>query len=340
MITPKAISENNRVIYLAIWLLYMLFTLVAFPALYTSVMIASIALVMEGAWLYRWPGLFFTTLLTIPYHYILLLYSSNDPLLWHEAFNPFGIMTQLFVGGMIAMLKTAKDNLDHLNTLLEQKVEARTLELISLQHYVVQNRESTQAMLSQILLGEISESLTNMQKNSQTLKLKLIAGGEPEAVQATKLHDLIADSIDIVQNLDLIDHVIIDEQSNLADALQELAEHFRGTAEIEFNLNIAREHVHLPQNIKYQLYRIAHEAITNAVRHAKAKTIQIQFDTDRNSYQLAVTNDGAPLRELVKKGTGLKMAENRAKQLGGRIDLRNTPDGRTLFHCSVPRPLD
>jgi signal transduction histidine kinase len=303
-------------------------------------MLFSIALSMVGAWLYRYPGWLLTTLLTIPYHYILLIYSSDDPTLWKEALNPFGISTQLFISGFIALLTSAKDKLDQVNSLLEKKVTLRTRELNRLRHYIIENHEAAQVIISKMMLEDIGKPLSEMLKESEILTARLRAADMAEATKAARLNQLIQESINLIENLEFIDSYIINDHHDFAYSVQILTDNFLETAGTQFELDLGDTHQHIPQELQYQLYRITYEAVANAVRHAKADRIQISLKHQENTYCLTVVNSGPPMPAQPVMGLGLKLMQHRAQQIGGQINWSTTPEGQTCLQCTVTPPVD
>lgn len=87
--------------------------------------------------------------------------------------------------------------------------------------------------------------------------------------------------------------------------------------------------------IAHHLYRIAQEAVTNAVRHGRARSVTIEVRRSPGAVKLAVSDDGEGLRSHVP-GLGLRMMRNRALQMHGELSLRPRPQGGTVLECTVP----
>lgn len=78
-------------------------------------------------------------------------------------------------------------------------------------------------------------------------------------------------------------------------------------------------------------YRIAAEALTNARRHAGARTVGVELFEEGNDVVLRVRDDGKGLPEQVRPGAvGLESMRLRAEELGGRLEVRSTADGTTV----------
>ena len=88
--------------------------------------------------------------------------------------------------------------------------------------------------------------------------------------------------------------------------------------------------------------RIAHEAIHNALRHADASKITVSLRQDDGILRLEVADDGSgfdPDRaDLRSKHLGLTSMEERARELGGRLEIRSTPGTGTTVSLEVPAP--
>lgn len=133
------------------------------------------------------------------------------------------------------------------------------------------------------------------------------------------------------------------ERGGLQDALEGLAMH---AAEI-YNVEIASTHrlgtVPRPLNAELanHLYRIAQEAVRNAVRHGEARSIRLHLHVARAKVRLTITDDGKgmPPQAESAQGMGLKIMRYRARILGGEVRFeRSTPTG-TRIVCECPMEL-
>jgi signal transduction histidine kinase len=82
--------------------------------------------------------------------------------------------------------------------------------------------------------------------------------------------------------------------------------------------------------------RIVQEALHNALRHARARRIVVRLGTDR----IEITDDGAgfdPARaELRSRHLGLTSMEERARELGGRLEIRSAAGAGTTVSLELP----
>jgi signal transduction histidine kinase len=340
MKTVKAFVSRKFFLYICALAAYSLFAFLMFPIFSLTVMLLSVVLVMLASWLYGFSGCLFTTALTIPIHYLILIYYCEDPSMRNEAFNPFGITTQLLVAMLIATLRHAKLKIEAINATLALKISERTQELDRLRHYIVQNHETVQTVLGQMLLHDVGNSLKTMAEKNDVLINKLAFENNPASVRALKLSAMIKNSIDVVHNLDFFDRFFADRDEGFETSVQATAEHFTETANTQFDLNISIKHAAVSKHIQHMLFRITQEAITNAVRHAHASNIRIELLPQGNTLHLSVVNNGLPMPKKIDGGLGIKLMQHRAHQLGGKMELSSDSAGKTVLQCNVPLVAD
>jgi signal transduction histidine kinase len=89
------------------------------------------------------------------------------------------------------------------------------------------------------------------------------------------------------------------------------------------------------------LFRIAQEAVSNAIKHGHARRVEIELTAGREDLQLSVSDDGGglPSENQRSEGMGLRIMEYRAGMIGGTLSLRPNPGGGTIVTCSAPATL-
>jgi two-component system CheB/CheR fusion protein len=86
------------------------------------------------------------------------------------------------------------------------------------------------------------------------------------------------------------------------------------------------------------IFRIAQEAVGNALRHANPRTIEITLTGDENALSLMVEDDGCGLPDRRGGGSGLKIMEHRAKLIGATLSLASVTGKGTRVICRLPMP--
>jgi two-component system CheB/CheR fusion protein len=88
------------------------------------------------------------------------------------------------------------------------------------------------------------------------------------------------------------------------------------------------------------LYRIAQEAVNNAIKHSRAGSILIELKTENNRIELKISDDGIgiPISRSPSGGMGLHIMNYRAQAIGGTLTIERAPGHGTIVSCSAPQP--
>jgi signal transduction histidine kinase len=94
----------------------------------------------------------------------------------------------------------------------------------------------------------------------------------------------------------------------------------------------------LPAAIEVAAYRIAVEAMTNAVRHAGATTCRVRVEAAAAGSELLieVLDDGRGVADGARPGTGLESMRERAEEVGGAVAIEARPEGGTRVLARLP----
>lgn len=88
------------------------------------------------------------------------------------------------------------------------------------------------------------------------------------------------------------------------------------------------------------LYRIAQEAVDNAIKHGKAKQISIELSRETSTGILSVTDNGTGFPEMADDngGLGLRIMRHRAEMIQGSLEIRRGRSRGTVVLCSFAFP--
>jgi signal transduction histidine kinase len=102
-------------------------------------------------------------------------------------------------------------------------------------------------------------------------------------------------------------------------------------------IRVEGEAPELPPLVGAHAYRIASEALTNALRHADASLVEIGFSRRDGQLHVTVLDDGRGLPTELRPGAnGLLAMENRAATIGARLIIGRPPGGGTLIELDIP----
>lgn len=127
-------------------------------------------------------------------------------------------------------------------------------------------------------------------------------------------------------------------EDGLAAALQARLESVEGRAGLETTFEVDGRDQRLPPEIEEGLYRIAQEALNNALKHAEARHIKVYLRQDGPTVVLEVADDGTgfdPSFAGMQGGLGLRGMEERAVQLGARLSVQSQPGAGTKVRVEV-----
>ncbi len=156
---------------------------------------------------------------------------------------------------------------------------------------------------------------------------------------------LISHADESVQTLRAICHDLRPPllSNNPSLALKALVERLDAQSPSPIHIEITAEAVCVPEETALSIYRIAQEALHNAIQHADASEIAVRLTQYPDRLRMTITDDGrgipngADLRRMVAEGhLGLAGMRERAAMIGGRLDIQSAPDYGTVVILEVP----
>ena len=130
-----------------------------------------------------------------------------------------------------------------------------------------------------------------------------------------------------------------DTATSLSSYLCDYAQQFLKPAMIDCRLDVAREipAVHLDSNQRHNFFLAFKESLTNIVRHAQADAVTIRINVEGEDLCVAVEDNGKGLATpAAETADGLINMSERLKQLGGRCEITNLPNGGTSVRFLLP----
>jgi two-component system CheB/CheR fusion protein len=128
------------------------------------------------------------------------------------------------------------------------------------------------------------------------------------------------------------------EDNGLAEALRKLAEDTQSVAQVDCEFADAVAADISDPHLAAQLYRIAQEAVANALRHGRARKIRIALEATPEKLELAVNDDGqgfSPATAKSRGGLGLRAMKYRADLIGAALQIDSAPGKGTRVVCTL-----
>src|SRR6185295_720964 len=85
------------------------------------------------------------------------------------------------------------------------------------------------------------------------------------------------------------------------------------------------------------LYKISQEALSNSIKHGKARHVVISLATEGQSLRLSIENDGAPFSPPASKDRlGLRIMRYRANSIGATLEMKSVENSGAAVICMLP----
>jgi PAS domain S-box-containing protein len=208
-----------------------------------------------------------------------------------------------------------------------------------LEREVLEAVDRERERLGRDLHDGLCQNLAGIAALSSTLAKKLAAHSESEAsAAAAEISQLLNETIGHTRDLARgLAHGGLND-SGLDGALEDLAVNTRHLFGVSCHLDRDRPFVKLRHEVVAHLFRIAQEAVNNAVTHARACRIDISLSCKYGKGLLRIWDDGVGLRDAPKNpdGIGLQTMAYRARLIGGSLDVRRRTRNGTAVTCVFP----
>jgi signal transduction histidine kinase len=255
--------------------------------------------------------------------------------LWND-----GIVLSLFLI-VIYLLNALHQTLVGLEATVEDRTQALRREMEErerLEHEILDLSERERQGFGQELHDAVCQELAGTAIAGQMLTKKLQAKGSEEARDAGEVTEMIFRSLTKARNVARGFFTAGFDALGLADALREAVAHAeeRSGIRCEFtwqeSLSIADEEAVM------HLYRIAQEALQNALKHSGATRLRVSLENVNGAVQLTIEDNGKGLSGSghSRKGLGLRIMAYRAGLIGGNFKLERSLGGGARIVCLVP----
>lgn len=219
-----------------------------------------------------------------------------------------------------------------------QAVEAAAAEHRRLEGEITRVSEEEQRRVGSELHDGLCQQLTAALLTCTAIEKDLAAHQAPQSAATHRLRALletcIGSAYDAAKGLCPLD---MDSES-LAPALQRLARQVEEKSGAACQLRAEGEAL-LDHQTTFHLYRIAQEAVHNAVKHARCRRILLELRGSDEACVLQVSDDGQPAPQALPSrpgGLGRQIMNYRAKMIGGALQIEHPPGGGTVVKCRVP----
>ncbi|HKY62078.1 MAG TPA: PAS domain-containing protein [bacterium] len=213
----------------------------------------------------------------------------------------------------------------------QKKLESQILEI----------SEREQRRIGRDLHDGLSQRLLALALHCRILESKLKRRGQAERAQAAKVLREVNQAIRHTREISRALAPVALDKDGLKVALRELADWARENFKVLIRLNWSRNLKPPPLDQAVHLYRIVQEAISNAVRHGRAKRITVSLERRPPGFcRLKIEDDGKGFRpkRSAAKGMGIATMKYRADRLNGSFHIGPRRPSGTEARVEYPDP--
>lgn len=249
-----------------------------------------------------------------------------------------------------AQIKRAHDELEQRVTERTEKLTQTNAGLLRemaererLEVELIQISEAQRNRIGRELHDGLGQHLTSIALFGATLRQKLDASAHPEADAAQTIVDRVNQAIDMTREVARGLYPAALESRGLAAALEQLADNTRSLEGVSCVFSAAPDARVSDPLVAINLYRIAQEAINNALKHGQARCLWIDLACADGKHILAINDDGigCDLEHIEPgQGLGIHSLRFRAGLLGGSLAIARNAHGGTTVAVTYPAPSE
>ena len=209
---------------------------------------------------------------------------------------------------------------------------------------IIDTSDREKQRLGRELRENFCQHLVGISLLGNVLYEELSRTGIEQADFARQIANLVKEVVSEVRTLEKnLSVTHLEQGEGLVEALEDLAEQVRAGGEIECVLRApVSKPVLEPQTAMY-LFRIAQEAVHNAVTHSQARRLQIRLSSKRDAVVLSVRDDGVGFSENepgmagARSQIGFPIMHYRSRAIGAKLEIKHLPRGGIEVISTVPK---
>ncbi len=262
---------------------------------------------------------------------------------WSLAFDPVPLPGVYWFreAGLAAFLAAVLVLLDRFHAFLLDALagQCRAMrERQQLEREIAAVGDAERRRLGQELHDGVCQQVTAALLRCKALQRSLEEGETVSGTDLAPVATLLGETIEDAHNVALGLCPLEPDPEALAPALRALARQVQEMTGVRCEFRAAGDVAISDPGMAQHLYRIAQEAVSNAVRHGRPSRIAVELHGNDGELILQVQDDGAGLpRELPSGGMGLRTMTYRARILEGELTVASAPGGGARVTCRVPR---
>jgi signal transduction histidine kinase len=249
----------------------------------------------------------------------------------------FRFLFYIFMVAVLSRLRNLQQNLEALAEKRARDLASEAARNTRLEREVMEAGEREYRRIGQDLHDGLCQHLTGTALASQVLTERL-PENENVRADARRLVALIEDGITLARGIAKGLYPIEKDSTGLMNALEHFAENTTQMFGVDCRFECPMPVLIENANTASHLYRIAQEAVSNAIRHGRATRVTVLLEKSDEGVRLRVSDNGAGLPKHLPKhgGMGLRTMADRTSSIGGRLSIHPGLMGGAEVVCSAP----
>lgn len=262
----------------------------------------------------------------------LLTVMAGSALIGHGVYVSF--CTRFFQG---LQLERAVNALGTLNETLGERVQEKTADLRRLAEHLQTVQEEERGHIARELHDELGQRLSAMRYALASTRQRFARAPTAIAPNLNELDTMLDGTLDCVRHVVSGLRPPLLDQLGLAATIEWLSRRVGEQAGIDCTLDLV-EDCPCSLAVSVAAYRILQESLTNVVRHADARRVDVRLRVSPERLLLEVTDDGRgfPEQGPPSNHNGLLGMHERARALGGELVTSNLPTGGARVRVDLP----
>jgi len=210
----------------------------------------------------------------------------------------------------------------------------------ALEDKILRISEEEQARIGQDIHDDLCQQLAAIGCLAKVAQKSLTKAGSAEAQSLAEIVHLVSKANTRARETSRGLMPVVIDSGGLMAALEELAQSTARAFEVACEFRYDNP-VQLADNkASVQLFRVAQEAVSNAVKHGQASRVDLHLARQSGNIVLTIRDNGIGIPDLPAKGTGMGLLtmSHRAQMMGGSLKIEPRAGGGTQVTCSVPAP--
>ena len=223
---------------------------------------------------------------------------------------------------------------------MEDALDSMRSKLLNLQ-------ESERSTISRVLHDNIGQNISILDFNLTTIE-EMLDETSLEKIEGLieNMRSVIRETGDKLRDISSDLHPRIVQELGLVAGINNLIERLRRTTGLKVKTSFELEELQVEESVASNLYRIVQEAFTNVVKHARCNAVSLAMFLADSGLAMVIKDNGQGFsledvnqREIEQRGMGIFIMTERAKAMGGKLQIVSKPNQGTELQVEVPLDL-